>query len=151
MLATGVETRAPLYREVKRAITAMLAEGAFPPGTPLPSEGKLAERFHVSIGTLRKAVDELVAERVLVRQQGRGTYVATHGERRLLFHFFHLVAPDGSVTAPESELLEFARGRASGADAAKLAIAANDRVIRIVNLLRRAGRPVVLDEIVFAV
>lgn len=139
---------APLYREVKAALVASLAAGEWPPGEALPSETRLAERFGVSIGTLRKAVDELVAERVLVRQQGRGTFVATHGPRRLLFHFFHIVRDDGEKELPEPELLAFERGRAEPGEAARLAIAAGDRVFRIRNLLKLGGEPVVLDAIV---
>ena len=139
---------APLYREVKAALVAGLAAGEWPPGEALPSEARLAERFGVSIGTLRKAVDELVGERVLVRQQGRGTFVATHGPRRLLFHFFHIVRDDGVKELPQPELLAFERGRAAPVEAERLAIAAGDRVIRIRNLLKLGGEPVVLDAIV---
>ncbi|MCX7891667.1 MAG: GntR family transcriptional regulator [Burkholderiales bacterium] len=139
---------APLYREVKAALVAGLAAREWAPGEALPSEARLAERFGVSIGTIRKAVDELVAERVLVRQQGRGTFVATHGPRRLLFHFFHIVRDDGEKELPEPELLAFERGRADAAEAARLAIGAGDRVLRFRNLLRLGGEPVVLDAIV---
>jgi len=139
---------APLYREVKAALVAGLAAGEWPPGEALPSEARLAERFGVSIGTLRKAVDELVGERVLVRQQGRGTFVATHGPRRLLFHFFHIVRDDGVKELPQPQLLAFECGRAAPVEAERLAIAAGDRVIRIRNLLKLGGEPVVLDAIV---
>ena len=139
---------APLYREVKAALVASLAAGEWPPGEALPSETKLAERFGVSIGTIRKAVDELAAERVLVRQQGRGTFVATHGPRRLLFHFFHIVPDDGDKELPEPELIAFERDRAEPREAERLRIAPDDRVIRIRNLLKLAGEPVVLDAIV---
>ncbi len=67
----------PLYREVKRLLTQSLIEGEWPAGTALPSETRLAKRYSVSIGTLRKAIDELVAERIVTRHQGRGTFVAT--------------------------------------------------------------------------
>jgi GntR family transcriptional regulator len=139
---------APLYREVKAALVASLAAGEWPAGEALPSEAKLAERFRVSIGTLRKAVDELVAERVLVRQQGRGTFVATHGPKRLLFHFFHVVRADGEKELPEPALVAFDRGRAEPHEAERLAIAPGDRVFRIRNVLKLAGEPVVLDTIV---
>ncbi|MEI2621053.1 MAG: hypothetical protein V9G09_09940 [Candidatus Nanopelagicales bacterium] len=44
----------------------------------------------MSIGTLRRAVDELVHEHALVRRQGKGTFVAQHGNDRFLFQFFHI-------------------------------------------------------------
>ncbi len=137
----------PLYKEVKRALTRNLAAGEWQPGVPLPSETRLGEHYRVSIGTVRKAIDELVAERILVRHQGRGTFVAGHGARRSLFHFFHIVPADGAKEQPQTELLSFARAKADAAGAARLNIAPGANVFRIRNLLLLRGAPVVLDEI----
>jgi GntR family transcriptional regulator len=57
-------------------------------GKAASSEKRLAERFGVSIGTLRKAIDELVLENILVRDQGPGTFVAQHQRDRHFFRFF---------------------------------------------------------------
>lgn len=138
----------PLYREVKRLLTQSLAEGEWQPGVALPSETRLAARFGVSIGTVRKAIDELVAERILVRHQGRGTFVASHNARRTLFHFFHIVPAGGGKQQPQTELLSFERSRADADSAARLGIAPGAPVFRVTNLLRLAGKPVVLDEII---
>ena len=54
----------------------------------------------VSQGTVRKALNDMVAENLLVRRQGRGTFVSEHTERRALFLFFNLVGEDGSRTMP---------------------------------------------------
>jgi GntR family transcriptional regulator len=137
----------PLYKEVKRLLTQSLAAGEWQAGVALPSETRLAERYRVSIGTVRKAIDELVAERILVRHQGRGTYVASHNARRMLFHFFHIVPAGGGKEQPETELLSFERARADADSATRLNIAPGAPVFRIRNLLRLAGKPVVLDEI----
>ena len=56
----------------------------------MPSESELGATFGVSVGTVRKAVDGLVAEHVLVRRQGRGTFVATHNSDPFLFQYFHI-------------------------------------------------------------
>ena len=137
----------PLYQEVKRLLTQSLAAGEWQAGVALPSETRLAERYRVSIGTVRKAIDELVAERILVRHQGRGTYVASHNARRMLFHFFHIVPAGGGKEQPETELLSFERAKADADSAARLNIAPRAPVFRIRNLLRLTGKPVVLDEI----
>jgi GntR family transcriptional regulator len=139
---------APLYRDVKRLLTHSIAGGEWLPGAALPSEARLAERFGVSIGTLRKAIDELVAERIVVRQQGRGTFVATHGQTRLLFHFFHIVPREGPKQYPKTRTLAFRKARADAGEAAKLAIGAGDPVFRIRNLLSLDARPVIIDELV---
>ena len=139
---------APLYKEVKRVLTQSLAQGEWRPGEALPSEARLAQRYGVSIGTLRKAIDELVAEGVVVRRQGSGTFIASHGANRLMFHFFHVVPREGEKQYPRTETLAFRRGRAEGAEAAKLGLAPGDPVLRIRNLLSLAAKPVILDDLV---
>jgi len=141
---------APLYLEVKQALTRELVGGQWPPGEALPSETELARRFGVSIGTVRKAVGELVAERALVRQQGRGTFVSTHDSRRLLFHFFHIVPREGGSVYPDTRLLSFKLDRASAGEAARLGIVGGKPVWRIRNLLSLEGVPALVDDIVLA-
>jgi len=138
----------PLYKEVKRRLTGSIAAGEWRPGEALPSETRLAQRFAVSIGTLRKAIDELVAERIVVRHQGRGTFVATHSANRLLFHFFHVVPRGGDKQYPDTTTLAFRRGRAEAPEAAKLQLSPGDPVLRVRNLLALGGRPVMLDDLV---
>ena len=137
----------PLYREVQWRITRALAAGEWKPGEAIPSETRLAQQFGVSIGTIRRAIDELVAGRILVRQQGRGTFVATHTEDRTLFYFFHVVGKDGSREFPESELLGFRKERANEDDERDFGLVRGTRVARVRNLLKLAGKPVALDDI----
>ena len=138
----------PLYREVKRLLTQSLIEGEWPAGTALPSETRLAQRYSVSIGTLRKAIDELVAERIVTRHQGRGTFVATHNASRLMFHFFHIVGRDGGKAYPTTRTLSFRKGKAGAEEARRLSIGAGDPVLRVRNLLSLGAAPVILDDIV---
>ena len=84
-----------LYRDVKQKLVADIVSGAVPPGGGLPSETELAKRFGVSIGTIRRAVDEMVAEHVLVRQQGRGTFVGKLDKERFMFQFFKIEGRGG--------------------------------------------------------
>lgn len=137
----------PLYREVRHHIMEAIAEGEWQPGEAIPSETELAAHFGVSIGTLRRAIDELVAGQVLIRYQGRGTFVATHSPRRLMFHFFHIVGEDGKKQYPEVTTLEFRSARADVAAARLLAIAPSERVFRIRNRLTLAGETVIIDDI----
>ena len=146
-LAAGSVTLNPLYKEVKIRLTRGLAAGEWKPGEAIPSESRLAERFDVSIGTIRKAIDELVAERILLRQQGRGTFVATHTEDRTLFYFFHIVGKDGSRELPVTELLSFRKSRASPIEEEKLGLPRGAHTFRIQNLLKLQGKPVIFDEI----
>jgi len=67
----------PLYQQIKALILQSLQQGEWKPGEAIPSEMDLAARFRVSQGTVRKAIDELAAENLVVRRQGKGTFVAT--------------------------------------------------------------------------
>jgi GntR family transcriptional regulator len=132
----------PLYRAVKRALLQAVEAGTFEPGVALPSETELARAFGVSIGTLRKAVDELGAEHIVVRRQGRGTFVATHNEGRFLFQFFHIERSDGLREHPQVDLVSFQRSRADEVSAAALQVPVGEPVIEIGNRLRLQGRGV---------
>jgi GntR family transcriptional regulator len=137
----------PLYEEVRARLTEGIAEGRWKPGEAIPPEGQLAARFGVSIGTIRKAVDSLVAQGALLRRQGKGTFVTAHDGRRLMFHFFHIVGADGSKAYPEVRTVSFERGRAGAGEARALAVARDERVVRIRNLLSLDGRPAIVDDI----
>ncbi len=137
----------PLYRAVKRALLKNIESGRAAPGDALPSETTLAAEFGVSIGTLRRAVDDLVAEHILVRRQGRGTFVATHTSDRFLFQFFHVERSDGLRQAPDVELVSFERGRLDEDAAAALQRKPGDAALQIENRLRLQGRSVVHDRL----
>jgi GntR family transcriptional regulator len=136
-----------LYEQVRAQLIEGISAGLWGAGEAIPTEAQLAGRFGVAIGTVRKAVDSLVAERALVRRQGKGTYVTAHDGSRLLFHFFHVVGRDGAKSYPEVRTVEFRRDRADAACAAALAIAPLEKVIRIRNVLSLDGVPVIVDDI----
>jgi GntR family transcriptional regulator len=144
----------PLYRQAKRELQRVVEAGRFAPGDTLPAEAVIARALGVSIGTLRKAVDELVHEHLLVRRQGKGTFVALHNEARFLFQFFHVEPRDDGLGAreparlPAVECVAFARGRAEEAEAAALLVKPGDAVLRMENRLSLEGRPVVHDRLV---
>jgi GntR family transcriptional regulator len=138
----------PRYREIKRDLTQRIAAAEWLPGGVLPSEAKLAAHYGTAIGTVRKAIDELVAERIVLRRQGSGTFVATHTGDRLLFHFFHVVPRTGGRQVPTTRTLAFRRSRANADEARRLQLAAGAPVFRVRNLLSLSGKPVVLDELV---
>ena len=137
----------PVYREIARALTRRLAQGVWKPGEAIPSETVLKHEFGVAIGTIRKAADELVAQNMLVRQQGRGTFVATHDRARLLFHFFHVERQDGHKEYPDVQLHAFERTTLNREAAAKLASHEGGRALRFRNTLALEGRRIMLDDI----
>ena len=124
-----------------------LEAGEWRPGQLIPSEQELAARFSVSQGTVRKAVDELATENLLVRKQGKGTFVASHQDPRSVFRFLRLVPQQGELNAPESVPMECWCARAGQEVARHLAMQPGDPVVVVRRLLRFVGKPVVVDEI----
>jgi GntR family transcriptional regulator len=137
-----------LYREVKRKLIADIVSQAVSPGGALPSESDLAKRFGVSIGTVRRAVDELVADHILVRQQGRGTFVGKLDRERFMFQFFKIARREGAAQFPQVKLLSFGKSRASASEARALGLSASAPVFRIENALSLQGMPLIHDSIV---
>jgi GntR family transcriptional regulator len=138
---------AHLYEQVRGRVIEAISTGRWRAGEAIPTEAELAIAFKVSIGTVRKAVDDLVAQQALVRRQGKGTFVAAHDGRRLMYHFFHIVPREGRKSYPTVRTLSFRRDRAREDDAEALAISPSDKVIRIRNVLSLSGVPVIMDDI----
>lgn len=138
----------PLYLQVKDLLTQRLAAGAWRPGEALPSEFGLAAEFKVSQGTVRKALDELAAQNLLVRQQGKGTFVAQHTPQRALFHFFHLVADDGARALPGSRVLSLKAAKGNPTETRRLGLKAGAKVIRLKRVRLLAGEPAIYERIV---
>lgn len=140
-------TFSPLYRQIKDFLIRSLEEGEWGPGDAIPSEGELATRFNVSQGTVRKAIDEMAAENMLVRRQGKGTFVATHSDPRSFYRFLRLVPDDGKITHGVSDAVACDTVAASAEVAEALGLAIGDAVIRVQRVLRFGSEPVVFDQI----
>ena len=138
----------PLYLQIRELLTQSLDAGEWKPGEAIPSEQELAGRYKVSQGTVRKAVDVLAAENIVVRRQGKGTFVATHTEERSsLFRFLRIRRDDGIDEYPKNRPVDLRRGKAGAEVARLLQIRAGEAVIVLRRILEFGNRPVVLDEI----
>jgi GntR family transcriptional regulator len=137
----------PLYRQIKALMMRSLQQAEWRPGEAVPSEMDLAVRFKVSQGTVRKAIDELAAENLLVRRQGKGTFVATHAEERVQFRFLRLMPDVGEPGGMARRLIDCGRQRAPADVARALQLRVSDPVIRVRRLLSFRAAPVVFDDI----
>ena len=138
----------PLYRQIKALLLQSLQQGEWKPGELIPSELDLAARFQVSQGTVRKAVDELAAEHMLQRRQGRGTFVSTHNEARVRFRFLRLAPDQESDAQPaQSRILSCKRLRAPLDIARVLDLRTGETVVAIRRLLSFGDVPSVVDDI----
>jgi GntR family transcriptional regulator len=140
-------TFSPLYQQIKALITQSLQSGEWKPGELIPSEVELAGRYKVSQGTVRKAIDELAAEHLVVRRQGKGTFVASHTEARAHFRFLKLMPDEGVPQPLDHQYLEVKRIRAAAEVARLLDLKSGDAVVYIKRLMSFEGAPTILEEL----
>lgn len=137
----------PLYAQVEEIIRQRLIDNYWKPGDALPSEIQLAAELDVSQGTVRKALNDMVAENLLVRRQGRGTFVSEHTERRALFLFFSLVGEDGTRTMPVSRVISCEHRKATTEERARLELAAGAEVVTVRRVRSLHGEPTIVDHV----
>ncbi|MEM8792752.1 MAG: GntR family transcriptional regulator [Pseudomonadota bacterium] len=140
----------PLYAQIRANLIERIASGFYPTGACLPSEIALAEAEGVSPGTVRKAIDSLVADGILRRHQGKGTFVSEHTEERAQYQFFRLTDRDGNRVTPVPGTVEIHGDRVSADVAEKLSLAKGDPVWRIERKRFIDDQPVLLETIVVA-
>jgi len=137
----------PLYQQIKLLITRSLQDGEWKPGEAIPAETDLAARYRVSQGTVRKAIDELATDNLVVRRQGKGTFVATHAEEQIQYRFLRLAPEDAKPRGMERHFIDCKRIRAPAPIARALELKGAEGAILVRRTLAQDERPVVLDEI----
>ena len=140
----------PLYQQIKGLILQGLQGGTWKPGEMIPSEMELASRYRVSQGTVRKAIDELAAENLLMRRQGKGTFVATHAERHVQYRFLRLLPDKGDVNeeGPAQRSIIQCRSVKGSSEICKLlAVPTGESLIHVRRVLVLSGTPTILEDI----
>jgi GntR family transcriptional regulator len=152
MVVGGSQTPAfsPLYQQIKVLILRSLQSGEWKPSAAIPSEVDLAARYKVSQGTVRKAIDELAAENLLIRRQGKGTFVATHAEQHVQYRFLKLFPDNGDPNSEgpaQRQIIDCKRTRAVADVARALDIRAGDAVLQVRRVLSFAAIPTILEDL----
>lgn len=140
--------RRPLYVQVRAVILERIENGIWKPGALLPSEIALGRELGVSQGTVRKGLDSLVRDQLLVRRQGSGTFVADHTPADVLFRFFKVYTQTGERVLPSSRDVRVRRGKATKREAGMLKLLANAEVIRVARTRLTGERPIIREVIV---
>lgn len=139
------DSRLPAYAQLRDELATRIASGEWKPDEAIPSENRLAAEYQLSVGTVRKAVEQLVVEGLLERRRGSGTFLRRPAFQASLFRFFQVRGAEGEPTSiPASRLLARLRVRAPKSVAA--ALGAED-VIRIVRIRSLSDAPVLAEEI----
>jgi len=139
----------PLYRVVHARVLDGLARGEWKPGDRLPSESELARRFGVAVFTIRAGISELVVANVLVRKQGKGTFVASHAHTRAPFTYMRVYHNSGAKLVAQRSLLSMKKERADAETVARLQLdrGRSQRVYRMVFLLSTERGPVAVHDV----
>jgi GntR family transcriptional regulator len=148
--AVATPAFSPLYQQIKGLILQSLQASEWKPGESIPSEMELAARYRVSQGTVRKAIDELASGHLLIRKQGKGTFVATHSEHQVQYRFLKLVPDQGDLNTEgpaQREIIDCKRLRASAEIARALALRSGDTVLQVRRVLSFANIPTILEDL----
>jgi GntR family transcriptional regulator len=137
----------PLYQQARELLIRKIIDGVWGPGGYLPSEQQLSRELGVSIGTLRKATDDLVEQGLLERQHGRGTQVVAHSSARSRFRFLRFVHPDGRIFDPVARLLRRTVRAANSVERTHLALERGARVVCLHRLRSEAGEALVFERV----
>ena len=137
----------PLYAQVRERLIDRIRSGEWKPGQLIANEFEIAAEFGVSQGTARKAIGDLAAEGLVVRRQGRGTFVVEHTPAHVLFRFFNMFDEDGAAVIPDSRDIESASAPASEEECRALGLDDGMQVIRITRTRTRDGAPLMRETI----
>ena len=137
--------------QVEHRLLERIRSGAWKPGQLIPNEFEIAAEFGVSQGTARKAINELASEGLVVRQQGRGTFVVERTPAHELFRFFNLFDASGAAVIPDSRNTHRAGGIADETERHALALPTGARVVRITRIRTHHGVPFITESIASAV
>ncbi len=143
----GYDERLPLYQRLREEMLAKIAAGEWTPGAPIPTEAELTKSYGVAIGTVRKAVDTLVNEGLLLRSQGRGTFVRRPNFDASLARFFRQVDASGGREIPTSRILSKTLQKPSPGVSNALGLGKGEQVVHMERLRMVEGRTLFHEEI----
>jgi GntR family transcriptional regulator len=137
----------PLYAQVRERLIERIRSGEWKPGQLIANEFEIAAEFGVSQGTARKAIGDLASEGLVVRRQGRGTFVVEHTPAHVLFRFFNLFDGNGNPVIPDSRDVKVSSALADDGECKALGLDRDDHVIRISRTRTRDGVPLMVERI----
>jgi GntR family transcriptional regulator len=146
MTAVGRFSTRPLYLQVKDMLVQRIVAGAWKPGAAIPNEIELSRELGISVGTVRKALDEMESERLISRRQGRGTFVIDQTSNECAIRFSNIRDPDGIRIAGEIQSCEVVPASASEAEARMLQLRNGEPVFRLRRVRTHDEHPFMVEE-----
>jgi GntR family transcriptional regulator len=144
-----MDTRLPIYQRLKDLFTQKVQSGQWGGADAIPSEYELSVQYGVAPGTVRKAIESLVSDGYLTRQQGKGTFVRQASFGNAMFRFFRHTDPDGHVIQPAARILSIKTAIPTQTEIKKLLLIPNERVIHLtrVRYAQNKNEPLLYEEI----
>ena len=136
----------PAYAQLARILREQIAAGTFRPGDRLPSESQLCERYGVSPMTVRRVINILADQGVVVAEQGRGTFVKPLELATATFDLGRLQRLFRDKEQATVRLLEARIASADERTAQKMAIQTGERTVYIRRLICQGEDPLMLHR-----
>ena len=137
----------PLYLQVRNVIAQRITSGEWKPRMTIPSESELAREFNVSVGTMRKALDVAVSDRLLTRRQGRGTFVNDHSSTEHASRYTNIRNPEDSHVRGEVTIVSIIETSVNETEVIRLRMRPKERIHRIRRVWASQGKPYMLEDL----
>ena len=144
----GDSDRRPLYAQVYAELVERIRSGEWKPGQVIPNEFEIAAEFQVSQGTARKAIGALAGANLVVRRQGRGTFVYEHTPDDIMFRYFNFFDDSGARIMPENRSFRRVLAKANQAERKALRLPPDSQVTRIDRIRTHNRKPFVTETVV---
>jgi GntR family transcriptional regulator len=141
----------PLYLQLRDVLVERIARGEWKPGDAVPNEIDLARELGVSQGTVRRSLDLLEKEHVVIRRQGRGTFVLDPTSPAQLGRYTNIFADNGDRVVGELSAVEVAQGAANQKERKLLLLPPAAEVYRLRRLRSYRGNPFLVEHVVLPV
>ncbi|MFN3622569.1 MAG: GntR family transcriptional regulator [Hyphomicrobium sp.] len=146
MTAVGRFSTRPLYLQVKDMLIQRIAAGDWRPGAAIPNEIELSRELGISVGTVRKALDEMEHERLISRRQGRGTFVIDQTSTEQAVRFSNIRDPDGMRIGGDIVSCTIVAAGANETEARHLELRNGEPIFRIHRVRAHNGVPLMVEE-----
>lgn len=146
MTAVGKFSTRPLYLQVKDMLIQRIVAGAWKPGAAIPNEIELSRELGISVGTVRKALDEMEHERLISRRQGRGTFVIDQSSNEHAVRFSNVRDPDGIRIAGDIDSCTVVAATANDVEAHHLQLRKGEPIFRVHRVRTHNNVPLMVEE-----
>ncbi|WNJ94607.1 GntR family transcriptional regulator [Vibrio ruber] len=146
-MSVSLDTRLARYLQISDQLHQRILNGEWQPGDAIPAESQLSTEYGVALGTMRKAIQQLMKNGLLERRHGVGTFVRRADFNMSLFRFFRFSDDSGERIIPEGKILDIQKAKPCTEIAAKLRLPPDSSAVHINRLRIWKGNPVLIEDI----